>query len=138
MTGANSREFDPESPYKVIDFLPDQNDRTDKGGTLRLGHYDCVLKEGTQILAQYQRTKISERHRHRYEFNNEFRQRLQDNGLIISGTSPDQYIVETIETENDYFIGVQFHPEFKSRPNKPHPLFTGLIENALKVKEKRS
>ncbi len=138
MPGANSREFDPDSPYKVIDFLPDQNDQTNKGGTLRLGHYACVLREGTRILEQYQRTEISERHRHRYEFNNEFRQQFQDNGLIISGTSPDQYIVETIETDNDYFIGVQFQPEFKSRPNKPHPLFTGLIENALKVREKRS
>ncbi len=132
---ANSREFDPDSPYKVIDFLPDQSDATNKGGTLRLGHYDCVLKEGTRIHQQYQQDLIGERHRHRYEFNNEFRQRLEEGGLIISGTSPDGYIVETVETANDYFIGVQFHPEFRSRPNKPHPLFSGLIEHALKRKE---
>lgn len=129
---ANSREFDPESPYKVIDFLPDQNDGKDKGGTLRLGHYDCLLKEGTRIREQYQQEMIGERHRHRYEFNNEFRNVLKENGLIISGTSPDGYIVETIETHNDYFVAVQFHPEFKSRPNRPHPLFDGLISHALK------
>ena len=135
MEKANSGEFDPDSPYKVIDFLPDQNDSVEKGGTLRLGRYECVLKEGTQIQKQYQQKQIAERHRHRYEFNNEFRQRLEENGLIISGTSPDGYIVETVETDNTYFVGVQFHPEFKSRPNKPHPLFMGLIENALKEKE---
>ena len=76
-----------------------------------------------------------ERHRHRYEFNNSYRELLQNNGMILSGTSPDGYIIETMETDNTYFIGVQFHPEFKSRPNKPHPLFTGLIDNALKAKE---
>ena len=132
---ANSREFDPDTAHKVIDFLPDQNDMTDKGGTLRLGHYDCVLKENTRIREQYQCECISERHRHRYEFNNSYRELLQNNGMILSGTSPDGYIVETMETDNTYFIGVQFHPEFKSRPNKPHPLFTGLIDNALKAKE---
>ena len=137
MEGANSGEFDSGSPYKVIDFLPDQSDSVKKGGTLRLGRYECVLKEGTKIQQQYQQKKIAERHRHRYEFNNAYRQRLQESGLIISGTSPDGYIVETVETDNSYFVGVQFHPEFKSRPNKPHPLFMGLIENALKEKEKK-
>ena len=132
---ANSREFDPDSPYKVIDFLPDQSDATNKGGTLRLGQYDCVLKEGTRIHEQYGQKLIDERHRHRYEFNNDFRQRLTAGGLIISGTSPDGYIVETVETANDYFVGVQFHPEFRSRPNKPHPLFSGLIKHALIRKE---
>ncbi|MBO4540844.1 MAG: CTP synthase, partial [Bacilli bacterium] len=135
MEKANSREFDPESPYKVIDFLPDQNEGRDKGGTLRLGHYDCLLKEGTTIQKQYQETLVSERHRHRYEFSNAFRQRLEEGGLIIGGTSPDGYIVETVETHNDYFVGVQFHPEFKSRPNHPHPLFLGLVGHALKKKE---
>ena len=133
---ADSREFDPDSPHKVIDFLPDQNDEVEKGGTLRLGKYPCVLKEGTVIRQQYGMEEISERHRHRYEFNNDYRQILQDNGLVLSGTSPDNYIVETIETDNDYFVGVQFHPEFKSRPNRPHPLFTGLISHSLERKER--
>ena len=138
MKDANSGEFDPDSKHKVIDFLPDQNDEIDKGGTLRLGHYDCLLKEGTRIRELYGQRLIGERHRHRYEFNNGFRQRLSDNGLIISGTSPDEYIVETVETDNDYFIGVQFHPEFRSRPNRAHPLFEGLIRYSLIRKEKRN
>lgn len=136
LEGANSREFDPDSPHKVIDFLPDQNDETNKGGTLRLGHYDCILREGTKIREQYKQEMIGERHRHRYEFNNDYRQLMKDNGLIISGTSPDDYIVETVETDNDYFVGVQFHPEFRSRPNRPHPLFMGLIEHSLNRREK--
>lgn len=134
---ANSREFDEDSPYKVIDFLPDQSDETDKGGTLRLGAYPCVLKEGTLIASLYKEKNISERHRHRYEFSNAFRQPLSEKGLILSGTSPDDYIVETVENpKDDYFIGVQFHPEFKSRPNHPHPLFVGLIRQAIANKEK--
>ena len=132
LENANSREFNPDSPYKVIDFLPDQNDGTDKGGTLRLGRYECHLKEGTVIEKQYGESDISERHRHRYEFNNDFRDALEKGGLIISGTSPNGYIVETVETKNDYFVGVQFHPEFKSRPNRPHPLFLGLVEHSLR------
>ncbi|MBQ1506090.1 MAG: CTP synthase [Erysipelotrichales bacterium] len=131
MNDANSREFDPDSSHKVIDFLPDQNDATNKGGTLRLGSYPCRLKENTRIHEEYRETEIRERHRHRYEFNNEFREVLEDAGLIISGTSPDNYIVETVETGNSYYVGVQFHPEFKSRPNKPHPLFIGLVRHAL-------
>lgn len=134
LDSANSREFNPDSPYKVIDFLPGQDDGKDKGGTLRLGHYDCVLQEGTLIRSLYGAENISERHRHRYEFNNDFRDTLKDNGLILSGTSPDGYIVETIEYPNDFFIGVQFHPEFKSRPNRPHPLFLGLVDSAIKRK----
>ena len=102
---------------------------------MRLGHYDCVLQEGTLIRSLYGAENISERHRHRYEFNNDFRDTLKDNGLILSGTSPDGYIVETIEYPNDFFIGVQFHPEFKSRPNRPHPLFLGLVDNAIKRKK---
>ncbi|MBO5528768.1 MAG: CTP synthase [Bacilli bacterium] len=134
LDNANSREFNPNSPYKVIDFLLGQDDGKDKGGTLRLGHYDCVLQEGTLIRSLYGAENISERHRHRYEFNNDFRDTLKDNGLILSGTSPDGYIVETIEYPNDFFIGVQFHPEFKSRPNRPHPLFLGLVDSAIKRK----
>ena len=129
---ANSREFDPDSPHKVIDYLPDQNDGTDKGGTLRLGRYECVLKPGTRIHEQYGVEEIGERHRHRYEFNNDYRKVLEEAGLVISGTSPDGHLVETIETCNDYFVAVQFHPEFKSRPNRPHPLFVGLVSHALK------
>ena len=132
MIKANSREFDPESPYKVIDFLPEQNDDKDKGGTLRLGAYPCDLKAGTLISQLYGSLHVNERHRHRYEFNNEFRQRIADNGMTLSGTYDDDRIVETIELPDQrYFIGVQFHPEFKSRPNKPHPLFAGLIKAAL-------
>ncbi len=133
MADANSGEFDPTSKHKVIDFLPDQNDEVDKGGTLRLGAYPCKVAEDTTLYKYYGEKEIYERHRHRYEFNNEFREELIEKGLVIGGTSPDGYIVETIENDkNRFFIGVQFHPEFKSRPNKPHPLFTGLIENALR------
>ena len=133
MTDANSGEFDPDSTYKVIDFLPNQSDETDKGGTLRLGAYPCKIVPGTQMHRVYGKLDISERHRHRYEFNNRFRAELEAAGLTVSGTSPDDYIVETVEIEgNDFYIGVQYHPEFKSRPNKPHPLFLGLIEAALK------
>ena len=133
MQDANSGEFDPDSAHKVIDFLPDQSDETDKGGTLRLGAYPCRIVPGTQMHQVYGKLDISERHRHRYEFNNDFRDALTAAGLTISGTSPDHYIVETVELEgNDFYIGVQYHPEFKSRPNKPHPLFLGLVEAALK------
>lgn len=133
MADANSGEFDPTSKHKVIDFLPDQNDEVDKGGTLRLGAYPCKVAEDTTLYKYYGEKEIYERHRHRYEFNNEFREELIEKGLVIGGTSPDGYIVETIENDkNRFFVGVQFHPEFKSRPNKPHPLFTGLIENALR------
>ena len=132
LADANSNEFDIESTHKVIDFLPDQNDETDKGGTLRLGAYPCKIKDGTQMYRCYKQAEIFERHRHRYEFNNDYREVLSKAGLVISGTSPDDYIVETVEVpENDFFVGVQFHPEFKSRPNKPHPLFVGLVEAAL-------
>ena len=133
MADANSGEFDPDSTHKVIDFLPDQSDETDKGGTLRLGAYPCHIVPGTQMNRVYGKLDISERHRHRYEFNNDFRDALAAAGLTISGTSPDNYIVETVELDGrDFYIGVQYHPEFKSRPNKPHPLFLGLVEAALK------
>ncbi|MDD6579449.1 MAG: CTP synthase [Lachnospiraceae bacterium] len=129
---ANSREFSENGLHNVVDFLPDQTDKTDKGGTLRLGAYPCSVKEDTMMYKCYKAKDISERHRHRYEFNNEYRELLEKAGLTISGTSPDDYIVETVEIkENDFYVGVQFHPEFKSRPNKPHPLFLGLIEAAL-------
>lgn len=135
---ANSGEFDPNSTHKVIDFLPDQSEETNKGGTLRLGAYPCRVTKGSKMYECYGSERISERHRHRYEFNNMFREALSDAGLCISGTSPDGYIVETVEVpENDFYIGVQFHPEFKSRPNKAHPLFKGLVGAALAVAERK-
>lgn len=131
MSNAHSGEFAQDVP-KVIDFLPDQNAQTDKGGTLRLGAYPCVLQENTVIKAAYGKTHISERHRHRYEFNNAYRERLQSSGLRLSGLSPDKSLVETIEiSDHAFYVGVQYHPEFKSRPNKPHPLFAAFIRAAL-------
>jgi CTP synthase len=133
LKNANSGEFDADNQYKVIDFLPDQNDNVAKGGTLRLGAYPCKIKAGTKMAECYGCEKISERHRHRYEFNNDFREVLENAGLTISGTSPDNYIVETIEiSANKFYVGVQFHPEFKSRPNKAHPLFVGFVKASLK------
>ena len=133
LNGANSHEFDELSPHQVIHYMPDQSDDIDKGGTLRLGRYPCVLKPDTAIARCYGVTEIGERHRHRYEFNNAYRDALQGAGLCLSGLSPDGRLVETVELPGeDFFIGVQFHPEFKSRPNKPHPLFLGFVGAALK------
>lgn len=132
---ANSGEFDEYSTNKVIDFMPGQNDEINKGGTLRLGSYPCKIRKGTVLEKWYGKELINERHRHRYEFNNEYKDLFESKGLVIGGTSPDGFIVETIELPNlKYFVGVQFHPEFKSRPNKPHPLFLGLIKNSFKGK----
>ena len=129
---ANSGEFDEQCAHKVIDFMPDQNGAMPKGGTMRLGAYPCVVKPGTMLEEAYGASEISERHRHRYEFNNAYREAAEAAGLVISGTSPDGRLVEVIEIPaNDFFVGVQFHPEFKSRPNKPHPLFAKFIEKSL-------
>ncbi len=129
---ANSHEFDENSPHQVIHFMADQNDEIDKGGTLRLGSYPCRLERGTAIAHCYDALQISERHRHRYEFNNAYRDALQAAGLTLSGLSPDGRLVETVEIPGErFFIGVQFHPEFKSRPNRPHPLFTGFVRASL-------
>lgn len=137
--GADSREFNPDSPYRVIDFMPGQNDEIDKGGTLRLGKYPCDLKEGTAIRALYGTEKISERHRHRYEFNNLYRDAIRDAGMCLSGFSPDGRLVETVEIPGEeFFIGVQFHPEFKSRPNRPHPLFGGFVKAALDRQDRQT
>jgi len=134
---ANSNEFDPYSRNKVIDFMPDQSDEINKGGTMRLGSYPCKIVKGTMMEKCYGKLLIDERHRHRYEYNNEYREALLNAGLLISGTSPDGRIVETIELpENDFFVGVQFHPEFKSRPNRAHPLFSGFIKAAVEKNEK--
>ncbi len=129
---ANSGEFDPIGPHKVIDFMPGQSDEIDKGGTLRLGSYPCGIIPGTTMEKCYQTSFIHERHRHRYEFNNAYRDILQGAGLVLSGLSPDGTLVETVEyADHPFFVGVQYHPEFKSRPNKAHPLFVGLIRAAL-------
>ena len=125
---ADSGEFNEQCAHKVIDFMPGQSDDIDKGGTLRLGAYPCEIKPGTKMEECYKTLSISERHRHRYEFNNDYREVLQSKGLTLSGMSPDGNLVETVElTERPFFVGVQYHPEFKSRPNRPHPLFLGFI-----------
>ena len=132
LTGANSGEFDEYTAYKVLHFLPGQNNEINKGGTLRLGAYPCRITPGTKMEECYGLPEISERHRHRYEFNNDYREILEKAGLIISGTSPDGSLVETIElADHPFYVGVQYHPEFKSRPNKPHPLFVGFLREAL-------
>ncbi|MBQ0058889.1 MAG: CTP synthase, partial [Lachnospiraceae bacterium] len=126
---ANSGEFDENTAHKVIDFMPGQSDDIDKGGTLRLGAYPCMIKEGSTMARCYGKTEISERHRHRYEFNNDYREQLTQAGLTLSGMSPDGLLVETVElTERPFYVGVQYHPEFKSRPNRPHPLFAGFVK----------
>ncbi len=130
---AHSGEFDELCKHKVIDFMPGQSDQIDKGGTLRLGAYPCKIKEDTTMAKCYGSLEISERHRHRYEFNNDYREVLEKAGLTLSGLSPDGRLVETVElSDRPFFVGVQYHPEFKSRPNKAHPLFKGFIAAALK------
>ncbi|MBQ5348396.1 MAG: CTP synthase [Phascolarctobacterium sp.] len=129
---ANSGEFDELCEHKVIDFMPGQSDDVDKGGTLRLGAYPCCIKAGTSMERCYEQAMISERHRHRYEFNNDFREAFEEKGLTFSGTSPDGRLVEAVElSDRSFYVGVQYHPEFKSRPNKAHPLFNGLVGAAL-------
>lgn len=131
ITDAHSREFDEIGKNLVIDLMPDQMGNIPKGGTMRLGRYPCTIRPGTLMAAAYGEQEIVERHRHRYEFNNKYTEMLEDKGLIVSGTSPDGDIVETVEVpENDFFVGVQFHPEFKSRPNRPHPLFKAFVKAA--------
>ena len=136
---ANSVEFCENSANEiepVIHIMEDQKNIRKKGGTMRLGAYECVLKDGTIAKDLYEKEKISERHRHRYEYNNEYKKELEEAGLICSGTSPDGELVEIVELSKEkhpYFVAAQFHPEFKSRPNKPAPLFAGLIENAKKL-----
>jgi CTP synthase len=132
---ANSFELDPDTLHPVIALLPDQNGVTDLGGTLRLGSYPCELGENTLARELYGESLIHERHRHRYEVNNDFRKSLAENGMVLSGISPDGHIVEMIEinkNEHPFFVGTQAHPEFKSRPNRPHPLFRGFVAASLK------
>ncbi|OGC10974.1 CTP synthase [candidate division WOR-1 bacterium RIFOXYA12_FULL_52_29] len=132
LKGANSSEFDPETKYPVIDFIPEQRGLIDKGGTMRLGAYLCRIKKGTTLHKLYDRDEVEERHRHRYEFNNDFRKQLEECGLIYSGINPDADLVEVIELPtHPFFLATQYHPEFKSRPNRPHPLFAGFVKAAV-------
>lgn len=133
---ANSFEFDPQSKHTIIDFMEDQSNDIRKGGTMRLGSYPCSLRADTNIWSCYKKDMIDERHRHRYEFNNEYRSEFERNDMMIVGTSPDKQLVEAIEYNNHpFYIGVQYHPEFKSRPNRPHPLFVGLVKASLENRE---
>ena len=128
---ANSEEFDKLTKNSVIHIMHDQKEVTNKGGTMRLGAYPCNIKKGSLAEKVYKTHKISERHRHRFEYNNDYKEVMEKNGLIVSGTSPDEKLVEIVELkEHPYFIACQFHPEFKSRPDKPAPLFVGLIKKA--------
>ena len=132
LADANSGEFEPACEHKVIDFMPGQSVDIDKGGTLRLGSYPCKIAPNTTMARCYGSELIHERHRHRYEFNNAYREQFAEAGLNLSGTSPDGRLVETVElSDRDFFVGVQYHPEFKSRPNRAHPLFMGFVSAAM-------
>lgn len=135
LQGANTTEVKEDAPYPVISVMPDQSKVTSKGGTMRLGSYPCNLTAGTLAYELYGSTRIEERHRHRFEVNNDFRELLIEKGLIVSGVSPDYRLVEMVELpSHPFYIATQAHPEFKSRPNRPHPLFMGLVKAALKRK----
>ncbi len=138
MNGANSAEINPETPFPVIDILPEQKEVTDMGGTMRLGQYPCTLNPESKSYELYGASMIYERHRHRYEVNNDYRNDLLSGGMIFAGTSPDNHIVEMVEIpKHPWFVACQFHPEFKSRPNKPHPLFRGFVTAASKHKNSK-
>ena len=137
LAGASSSEFDPDGPYSVIDLMSSQEDVTEKGGTMRLGAYPCKLAADTLAREAYGEELVYERHRHRFEFNNAFRDQLEDAGLVISGLSPDERLVEMVELPRDvhpWYVATQAHPEFKSRPNRAHPLFKGFIAAALRYR----
>lgn len=135
---ANSFEFDEMTPHTIIDFMENQSNEIKKGGTMRLGAYPCYVRHDTLLHKLYEKDIVDERHRHRYEFNNRYRNEFQANGMEISGTSPDNNLVEAIEfAGHPFYVGVQYHPEFKSRPNKPHPLFSGLIAASLKTRAQK-
>ena len=132
LEGANSTEFDPGTPHPVIALLDEQKKVTGKGGTMRLGSWPASLKPGSKAHAAYGRTDIAERHRHRYEFNSDYRERMEAKGFAISGTSPDGSLVEIIENpSHPWFVAVQFHPEFLSKPDVPHPLFRDFIKASI-------
>ena len=131
ISDANSEEFNEKAENKLIHIMEEQKNINKKGGTMRLGAYPCIIKEGTKAYKLYGKHEISERHRHRFEYNNKYREILEEKGLIVSGTSPNGLLVEMVEIEeHPYFVAGQFHPEFKSRPNRPGPLFVGLVEAA--------
>ena len=136
LKGANSTEFDPKTTHKIIDYLPDQYEGIKLGGTMRLGEYDCKVLKDTLAYSLYKKDLIHERHRHRYEFNNDFKKEFETHGVVFSGINPQTNLCEMIELkDHPYFIACQFHPEFLSRPLQPHPLFLGLIKAAIKREE---
>ena len=136
LVGANSSEFDPNSPHPVIHLMETQKGIDAKGGTMRLGAYPCILQDDSLAVKLYGRKKISERHRHRYEFNNNYIERFTAQGMVLSGRSPDGKLVEIVELkDHPWFLGCQFHPEFKSRPMDGHPLFKGFIKAALQNRQ---
>jgi CTP synthase len=138
LAGANSTEFSDKTPHPVVDLMPDQRGVTDKGATMRLGAYPCALTAGSVAAEAYGSLEISERHRHRYELNNTYRDELTKSGLVLSGLSPDRRLVEMVELpSHPYFVGCQFHPEFKSRPLTPHPLFSRFVRAALEMVNRR-
>jgi len=138
LEGASSTEIDERTPHPVIDFLPEQREILEKGATMRLGSWPCLLRPGTRVEQAYGVREVSERHRHRYEFNPAYRERLAEAGLVFSGASPDGRLVEVVEvTEHPWFLGCQFHPEFRSTPFRPHPLFVRFVEAAIRAREAR-
>lgn len=139
LTGAHTSEVDPNTPYPVIDLMPDQQNIDEKGGTMRLGKYPCSLSRESLAYAAYGEENIWERHRHRYEFNNVYRDKFTEGGMRIGGVNPDRDLVEIIELPNHpWFVGVQYHPELKSRPNRPHPLFREFVAAALRYQDAES
>ena len=139
LKGANSSEMDSNSPYHVIDLMEDQKKITDKGGTMRLGSWDCELKENSIAFRTYEKKVICERHRHRYEFNEIFKSQIESNGMVATGINPETGLVEIIEiTDHPWFVGVQYHPEYKSTVANPHPLFLGFVEASLNNKKSKS
>ncbi len=136
ITGATSEEFDPKAEHKLVHYLPGQNENVDLGGTLRLGAYPCVLKKSTLAYKLYGKPKISERHRHRYEFNQDYAEQLEAKGLVFSGLYEKRKLAEIVELkDHPFMIGSQFHPEFQSRPFHPHPLFAGLLKASVKYEK---
>lgn len=132
MKGANSSEFDPDTKYPVIDLIPEQKGISEKGGTMRLGAYPCKIKKNTLLFQAYGEEEVNERHRHRYELNNDFRKKLGEEGMVFSGLYQAADLVEVVELpDHPWFLATQYHPEFKSRPNRPHPLFTGFVKAAM-------
>ncbi|HEX29236.1 TPA: CTP synthase, partial [Candidatus Poribacteria bacterium] len=139
LDGANSTEFDPETPHPVIDLMPEQRNISDKGGTMRLGLYPCILDKSSKAFEAYRQPIILERHRHRYEFNNKYRTTLSSKGLKLCGISPSGDLVEMVEVEDHpWMIGSQFHPEFKSKPLDPHPLFKAFVKATLEHQKAES